>query len=115
MIETAGGSDVGRTATIARRDADGIWRLSGTKWFTSATTSEVALTLARPEGAPDGSRGLMLFRIHRTLDDGSRNSIVIRWLKDKLGTRALPTAELELQDASLTRSENRTSEQASRE
>ena len=44
----------------AKRDGDS-WRLYGTKWFTSATTSEMALTLARPEGNPDGSRGLALF------------------------------------------------------
>lgn len=99
MTETAGGSDVGRTGTVAHRGEDGVWRLAGTKWFTSATTSEMALTLARPEGAPQGSRGLTLFRIHRTLDDGTRNNIVVRRLKDKLGTRALPTAELELQNA----------------
>ncbi len=99
MTETAGGSDVGRTGTVARLDADGYWRLTGTKWFTSATTSEMALTLARPEGAPMGSRGLSLFRIHRTLDDGRRNSILVRRLKDKLGTRSLPTAELELEGA----------------
>jgi acyl-CoA dehydrogenase len=98
MTETAGGSDVGRTGTIARAE-DGSWRLSGTKWFTSSITSEMALTLARPEGAPEGSRGLALFRIHRHLDDGAPNSILVRRLKDKLGTRALPTAELELQDA----------------
>jgi hypothetical protein len=59
----------------------------------------MALTLARPEGAPDGSRGLALFRIHRDLDTGTRNAILVRRLKDKLGTRALPTAELELQGA----------------
>ena len=99
MTETAGGSDVGRTGTVARRDEHGSWRLYGTKWFTSATTSEMALTLARPEGAPEGSRGLALFRIHRALDDGTRNAIVVRRLKDKLGTRALPTAELELEGA----------------
>jgi alkylation response protein AidB-like acyl-CoA dehydrogenase len=99
MTETAGGSDVGRTGTIARRAEDGSWRLTGTKWFTSSTTSEMALTLARPAGAPEGSRGLALFRIHRHLDDGTRNSILVRRLKDKLGTRALTTAELELQDA----------------
>lgn len=99
MTETAGGSDVGRTQTVARRDDHGNWRLSGLKWFTSATTSEMALTLARPEGAPEGSKGLGLFRIHRVLDDGSRNAIVVRRLKDKLGTRALPTAELELDGA----------------
>jgi len=99
MTETAGGSDVGRTGTVARRDGLGAWRLYGTKWFTSATTSEMALTLARPEGAPEGSAGLALFRVHRVLDDGERNAIVVRRLKDKLGTRALPTAELELQGA----------------
>ena len=99
MTETAGGSDVGRTGTVAHRDADGTWRLTGMKWFTSATTSEMALTLARPEGAVEGSRGLGLFRIHRHLEDGSRNSILVRRLKDKLGTRALPTAELELEGA----------------
>ena len=99
MTETAGGSDVSRTGTVARRDENGTWRLYGTKWFTSATTSEMALTLARPEGAPEGSKGLALFRVHRTLDDGHRNRIVVRRLKDKLGTRALPTAELELEGA----------------
>lgn len=99
MTETAGGSDVGRTGTVASHGDDGRWRLTGTKWFTSATTSEMALTLARPEGAPQGSRGLTLFRIHRTLDDGRRNNIVVRRLKEKLGTRALPTAELELEGA----------------
>jgi alkylation response protein AidB-like acyl-CoA dehydrogenase len=98
MTETIGGSDVSRTETVARKDGD-LWRLSGTKWFTSATTSEMALTLARPEGAADGSRGLALFRIHRALEDGSRNAILVRRLKDKLGTRSLPTAELELQGA----------------
>lgn len=99
MTETAGGSDVGRTGTVARRDEDGRWRLTGTKWFTSSTTSEMALTLARPEGAPDGSRGLGLFMVQRKRDDGSPNGIIVRRLKDKLGTRALPTAELELMDA----------------
>jgi alkylation response protein AidB-like acyl-CoA dehydrogenase len=99
MTEMTGGSDVGRTQTRATRDSDGTWRLHGIKWFTSATTSEIALTLARPEGAPDGSRGLSVFRIHRLNEDGSRNAIFVRRLKDKLGTRSLPTAELELQGA----------------
>lgn len=98
MTETIGGSDVSRTETIARLE-DGAWRLYGTKWFTSATTSEMALTLARPEGASTGSSGLALFRIHRILPDGKGNAIVVRRLKDKLGTRSLPTAELELHGA----------------
>jgi alkylation response protein AidB-like acyl-CoA dehydrogenase len=98
MTERSGGSDVSGTRTVARH-RDGQWRLTGDKWFTSAITSEVALTLARPEGAPQGSAGLSLFYLEQRLADGSRNGIVIHRLKDKLGTRALPTAELSLQDA----------------
>jgi len=96
MTERSGGSDVSGTATIARRDGE-AWRLWGTKWFTSAITSEVALTLARPEGAPEGSAGLSLFLVHQRRPDGTRNGIRILRLKDKLGTRALPTAELALE------------------
>ncbi|MGI8407469.1 MAG: acyl-CoA dehydrogenase family protein [Actinomycetota bacterium] len=99
MTETTGGSDVGGTETVARRAEDGTWRLYGTKWFTSATTSQMALTLARPDGAPSGSKGLALFRIERTLPDGAPNAIAVRRLKDKLGTRSMPTAELELEGA----------------
>jgi acyl-CoA dehydrogenase len=102
MTETSGGSDISRTATIARRVDDDTWRLWGTKWFTSSTTSEMALTLARPEvGAPatPGSSSLALFRVERMLPSGEPNAIIVRRLKDKLGTRALPTAELELEGA----------------
>ncbi|MBA2725279.1 MAG: acyl-CoA dehydrogenase family protein, partial [Actinobacteria bacterium] len=97
--ETTGGSDVGGTETVARPAEDGTWRLYGTKWFTSATTSQMALTLARPDGAPSGSKGLALFRIERRLPDGAPNAIAVRRLKDKLGTRSMPTAELELEGA----------------
>jgi alkylation response protein AidB-like acyl-CoA dehydrogenase len=106
MTEREGGSDVGRTATVARRDQAGEWRLHGTKWFTSATTADCALALARPEGAPEGSRGLGLFLVER-LDprDGRAqlgSTILVNRLKDKLGTRALPTAELTLAGAYAT-------------
>jgi len=96
MTERSGGSDVSGTATVARHDG-GAWRLWGTKWFTSAVTSEVALTLARPEGSPEGSAGLSLFLVEQRKADGARNGIRILRLKDKLGTRALPTAELALE------------------
>ena len=98
MTERSGGSDVSGTGTIARPSQQG-WRLYGTKWFTSATTSEVALTLARPENAGPGSSELALFLVERTLSDGSTNNIKILRLKNKLGTRMLPTAELELDGA----------------
>ncbi|WP_298623947.1 acyl-CoA dehydrogenase family protein [uncultured Legionella sp.] len=95
MTERTGGSDVSGTSTTAR--ADGLkFRLSGTKWFTSATTSQMAMTLARIEGAPEGSRGLSLFHLELRAADGVLNGIRINRLKDKLGTHALPTAELTL-------------------
>jgi putative acyl-CoA dehydrogenase len=96
MTERAGGSDIGRTATLARREK-GEYRLHGTKWFTSATTSPMALTLARLEGAPEGSAGLSLFYVELLDDAGRLRNLRINRLKDKLGTRALPTAELSLE------------------
>lgn len=96
MTEKTGGSDVGLSETVARKGDDGQWRLSGTKWFTSATTSEMTLTLARPEGNPPGGKGLALFYLELRDDQGRLNNILIHRLKDKLGTRKVPTAELEL-------------------
>ncbi|MGH9887321.1 MAG: acyl-CoA dehydrogenase family protein, partial [bacterium] len=97
MTERSGGSDVGGTETRAVPDEEGRFRLFGTKWFTSATTSEIVLTLARPDGAAAGSAGLSLFYLEQRLADGTLNGIRIHRLKDKLGTRALPTAELSLE------------------
>lgn len=96
MTERTGGSDVGLTETIARAQDDGTFRLHGTKWFTSATTSQMALTLARPEGNPPGGRGLALFYVEVFDEHGRREGILVNRLKDKLGTRKVPTAELTL-------------------
>lgn len=98
MTERSGGSDVARTDTVAERDELG-WKLSGNKWFTSAIGGQVALLLARPEGAPAGNRGLALFCLEVRDDNGRLNGIRIDRLKDKLGTRALPTAEITLDGA----------------
>ncbi|MBS0381822.1 MAG: acyl-CoA dehydrogenase family protein [Proteobacteria bacterium] len=98
MTENIGGSDVADSETIARKDADGSWRLDGRKWFTSAINAEVALALARPEGNPAGADGLALFCVETRKPDGSWNGITIDRLKDKLGTRELPTAEIHLHD-----------------
>ena len=99
MTERSGGSDVGQTETIARR-VDGGYRLYGNKWFTSATTSQMAMTLARIEDEDGqtvgGSRGLSLFYVETRDADGGMNQIEVLRLKDKLGTRSLPTAELNL-------------------
>lgn len=102
MTETTGGSDVGGTETVARRDEAGEWRLYGRKWFTSAATSQMALALARPEGNPAGGKGLALFYLEPRDEMGRPRGIRVDRLKEKLGTRALPTAELTLDGAPAT-------------
>ena len=97
MTERTGGSDVGSTSTIARCETGNDYRLYGLKWFTSATTSQVAMTLARIEGAPPGGSGLSVFLLTLRDREGMLRNIRVDRLKDKLGTRALPTAELTLE------------------
>lgn len=94
MTEATGGSDVGASQTTARRDAEGRWRLYGRKWFCSNANADCALTLARPEGAPEGTRGLGMFLLPRLLPDGRRNAWTIDRLKDKLGSRSMATGEV---------------------
>lgn len=96
MTELTGGSDVGSTQTEARQDSNGVWRLYGRKWFTSAINAQMALTLARPAGNPAGSRGLALFYVETRDAAGRPQNIQVNRLKDKLGTRKVPTAELTL-------------------
>lgn len=98
MTEKTGGSDVGLLEARATREGD-AWRLHGEKWFCSAADADVALVLARPDGAPAGTKGLGLFAMPRRLDDGSRNRYRIVRLKDKLGTRSMPTCEIMLDGA----------------
>jgi len=108
LTEKQGGSDVGLTATVAKPrsgiadDGDPLqpaWELWGDKWFCSNVSADLILTLARPEGAPPGTRGLGLFLVPRALDDGNRNAYSINRLKDKLGTRSLATGEVTLHGA----------------
>jgi acyl-CoA dehydrogenase len=98
MTERAGGSDVGAIETVARL-RDGAWRLYGDKWFCSHADADLALLLARPEGAPAGTKGLALFALPRRLKDGSRNAYRIVRLKDKLGTRSMASGEIVLEGA----------------
>jgi acyl-CoA dehydrogenase len=98
MTERSGGSDVGAIETVARCE-DGEWRLYGDKWFCSHADADVALLLARPEGAPKGTSGLALFALPRRRKDGSRNAYRIVRLKDKLGTRSMASGEILLEGA----------------
>ncbi len=95
MTESTGGSDVGLSETTAKREGS-RWRLYGRKWFTSAATSQMALTLARPEGNPGGGKGLALFYVETRNAGGQLDNILVHRLKDKFGTRKVPTAELTL-------------------
>src|ERR1700710_267681 len=98
ITERAGGSDVGAIETVARLQ-DGGWRLTGDQWLCSHADADVALLLARPEGAPSGTKGLALFALPRRLKDGRRNSYRIVRLKDKLGTRSMASGEIRLEGA----------------
>jgi acyl-CoA dehydrogenase len=98
LTERAGGSDLGALETTATRHGD-AWLLNGLKWFASNCDGQVFVVLAKPEGAPDSSRGVATFLVLRTRRDGSRNGIRIRRLKDKLGTRSVASGEVEFVDA----------------
>lgn len=96
MTERTGGSDVSRSMTLARPVGEG-YELNGHKWFTSAITADMAFTLAsteQPEGS--GRAPLSLFYLPIRMENGALNGIEVEALKDKLGTKALPTAQLKL-------------------
>lgn len=122
MTERTGGSDVSGSETVAVPNQDGSFSLTGFKFFTSATTSHCTFLLARivdtktvasasnvetnasahhsgsgvKGSSVAGSRGLSVFFLEMRNSDGDLNGIIIHKLKNKLGTKAVPTAELEL-------------------
>ncbi len=93
MTEKQGGSDVRANTTTAVPHADGTYRLTGHKWFTSAPMSDILLTLAQ---APDG---LTCFVLPRVLPDGTPNAIALQRLKDKLGNHSNASSEVEYDQA----------------
>ncbi|HEX6392934.1 MAG TPA: acyl-CoA dehydrogenase family protein, partial [Acidimicrobiales bacterium] len=98
FTERTGGSDLAALETTATPHGD-AWLLNGFKWFVSNVDGSAYVVLAKPEGAPDGTRGVAPFLVLRERRDGSRNGIRIRRLKDKLGTKAVASGEVELVDA----------------
>ncbi len=95
MTEIKGGSDLGAAVETMARPASDSWLLTGDKYFASNVGAELAVVAARPEGAAAGVRGLALFLVPRSRNDGELNYFVRR-LKDKIGTRSVPTGEVEL-------------------
>ena len=100
VTEVQGGSDVGANYTVAvPGDEPGLFLLDGEKWFCSNIGADLGLLTARLEGGPGGTKGLGLFLMPLRDEDGSPNGIRLWRLKDKVGTRSMPTAEVELNGA----------------
>jgi acyl-CoA dehydrogenase len=95
MTEAGGGSDLGAGVVTTAQPAGAAWRLDGDKHFASNVGADLAVVAARPAEAPAGVRGLALFLAPRLRADGSLN-YTVRRLKDKIGTRSVPTGEVEL-------------------
>ncbi len=93
MTEKQGGSDVRANTTRAEPIGNGEYLLTGHKWFCSAPMCDVFLVLAQAPG------GLSCFLMPRVLPDGTRNTIAIQRLKDKLGNRSNASSEIELDGA----------------
>ena len=93
LTERAGGSDVRRSTTVATPDGDGGWLVNGEKWFVSAVQSDALFVLAQT------ASGLSCLLVPCRNEDGSRNGMRIDRLKDKLGNRSNPTAEVVFTDA----------------
>jgi alkylation response protein AidB-like acyl-CoA dehydrogenase len=117
MTEVKGGSDLGANVeTIARRvqqtvqsvdpSLTDLWLLNGDKYFSSNVGAELAIVAARPadapvnheQDAPATPHGLALFLVPRIRENGELNYF-IRRLKNKIGTRSVPTGEVELRDS----------------
>ncbi|MFL5932120.1 MAG: acyl-CoA dehydrogenase family protein [Gaiellaceae bacterium] len=93
LTERHGGSDVGANRVEAVAGGE-VWRLYGEKWFCSVADADQFLVTARPRGAPEGTRGIGCFLV-----PSGEGGFRIRRLKDKLGTRALATGEIEFEGA----------------
>jgi alkylation response protein AidB-like acyl-CoA dehydrogenase len=102
LTEPHAGSDLGHLKTRAEPQADGSYRIFGTKIFITygdheMTDNIVHLVLARLPDAPPGTRGISLFLVPKYLVNkdgtlGARNDVVCAGLEHKLGIHASPTA-----------------------
>ena len=93
MTEKQGGSDVRANTTAATRTADGTYRITGHKWFTSAPMGDLFMVLAQTPA------GLGCFLLPKVLPDGAPNAMYLQRLKDKLGNRSNASAEVEYDHA----------------
>ncbi|KAL1953944.1 hypothetical protein VTO42DRAFT_2022 [Malbranchea cinnamomea] len=114
MTERKGGSDVRGTETVARKltgkekeESDGLdaagfplgpWRIDGFKWFSSATDADMTVLLAKTgnDGSVSAFYAPLRKRVKGLEGETELNGVRIQRLKNKLGTKTLPTAELEI-------------------
>jgi len=93
MTEKQGGTDVRTNTTRAEKTEDGLYRITGHKWFLSAPMCDGFLVLAQ------AAEGLSCFLLPRFLPDGRANQIRLQRLKDKLGNRSNASSEVEFHQA----------------
>jgi len=102
LTEPQAGSDLGAITTRAT-DAGACSRIDGEKIFITNGGAEIHLVLARDDDSFDDSkgttRGLSLYIVPRTLEDGSKNGVEVTRLEDKLGIHGSPTAAVRFNDA----------------
>ncbi|QDI90347.1 DNA alkylation response protein [Salicibibacter halophilus] len=98
MTEKQGGSDVGANTVTAKQVGD-HWEIWGDKWFCSNVSADIALVLARTEGAQLGSKGLAMFLVPKRLENGEHNDFRINRLKEKLGTKDMASGEVTFEGA----------------
>jgi alkylation response protein AidB-like acyl-CoA dehydrogenase len=99
LTEPQAGSDVGALRTKAVRDADGSYRITGSKIFITygeheLTDNIIHFVLARLPDAPPGTKGISLFLIPKFLPDGTRNDARAHSVEHKLGIHASPTCTM---------------------
>jgi alkylation response protein AidB-like acyl-CoA dehydrogenase len=106
LTEPGAGSDVGALTTTATKNDDGTYSIKGEKIFISGGEHDLAdniihPTLARIEGAPEGTKGISLFLVpkYKVNDDGSlgdANDVICTGIEHKLGIHANSTCSLAL-------------------
>lgn len=95
LTEKSGGSDVGANLVSATHLSGNKYQLNGEKWFCSNANAQIAMVLARTNTEISGTKGLSLFLVEKHLPNGTRNSLNIIRLKEKLGVRSMASAEIE--------------------
>jgi alkylation response protein AidB-like acyl-CoA dehydrogenase len=104
LTEPHAGSDLGLLRTKALAQADGSYRLNGTKIFISGGEHDLSdnivhLVLARLPDAPDGPKGLSLFLAPKLLPGGTPNAIHCGRIEEKMGLHGSPTCVMRFDEA----------------